>query len=247
MAQTALRNTQYVVRSIPVWAWLLGLALAVLAGAAPPLVTIALVLGVLLCVLLLRKPVWGAYALVLSVPVQDALPLPGGLTVTQILFVLVIGIWWMWGALRRDRRIVLTPISITLLLFVVGTLPSLWVAASMPESLAEISRWMVTILSYIIIVNSVQTRREMNGLIVVMLIAGMSEALLGLGQAYSGIGPESFNVGGLLTRAYGTIGAPNSFAGYINMSLPLALALSAYFWGKWVTARKSAPLLDRPS
>jgi putative inorganic carbon (hco3(-)) transporter len=247
MAQLALRRTQYSLRAIPLWAWLLGLGLAVLAGVAPPLVTLALVLGVLLCILLLRKPVWGAYALVLSVPIQDVLPLPGGVTVTQILFVLVIGIWWMWMSIRRDRRIVLTPISITLLLFVVATLLSLGVTTSLPDSLAEISRWMVTILSYIIIVNSVQTRREMNGLIVVMLIAGLSEALLGLGQAYSGIGPASFNVGGLLTRAYGTIGAPNSFAGYINMSLPLALALSAYFWGRWVSARRSAPLLDRPS
>ena len=79
-----------------------------------------------------------------------------------------------------------------------------------------------------------------------MLTAGMSEALLGLVQAYGGLGPASFNVGGLLTRAYGTIGAPNSFAGYINMSVPLALALAGYHWGKWATARRAAPYLDRP-
>jgi O-antigen ligase len=79
-----------------------------------------------------------------------------------------------------------------------------------------------------------------------MLIAGMSEAVLGLAQAYSGVGPASFNVGGLLTRAYGTIGAPNSFAGYINMSVPLAFALTAYYWSRWISARRAAHPLDRP-
>jgi O-antigen ligase len=95
-------------------------------------------------------------------------------------------------------------------------------------------------------VNVVRDRREMVGLIIVMLIAGMSEALLGLVQAYLGIGPASFNVESGLTRAYGTIGMPNSFAGYLNMSLPLALALAVYQWGKWAAERSRAHVLDRP-
>ncbi len=229
----------------PVWAWPVALGVAILAGLAPPLVTVGLIFSVLVGILLLRKPVWGAYLLVLSVPVQKAVELPVDVTVTQIVFVLVLGLWWTWLAIRDDRRIVFTPIAAALLLFLVCTLPSLWVTSSMPESLAEISRWLVTILSYVILVNSIQTRRQMNGLIVVMLVAGMSESVLGLIQAYGGLGPASFNVGGLLTRAYGTIGAPNSFAGYINMSVPLAIALAAYQWGKWASARKAAHPLDR--
>ncbi len=234
------------VRNSP-WVWVVGLALAVFAGLAPPLLTAALIVSVLLGILLLKRPVWGAYALVLSVPVQQVIELPGNITVTQVLFVLVLGLCLAWLSLREDRRLVITPIAATLFIFLVSTLPSLWGTTSMPDSLAEISRWLVTILSYIIIVNSVQTRREMNGLIAVMLVAGMSEAVLGLVQAYAGIGPESFSVEGGLTRAYGTIGAPNSFAGYINMSVPLSFALAAYLWGKWWSARKAAHLLDRPS
>jgi O-antigen ligase len=184
---------------------------------------------------------------VLSVPVQQTVRLPGGVTFTQLLFALVLGIWFAWMAIRADRRLVLTPIAVTLVFFLTSTLPSLWGTTSLPDSLAEIARWAVTILSYVIIINSVQTRRQMNGLIVVMLIAGMSESILGLVQAYTGIGPESFGTEGGILRAYGTIGAPNSFAGYINMSVPLALALSFYFWGRWYSERKAAPLLDRPS
>jgi O-antigen ligase len=208
----------------------------------PPALAAAGLAGLVVAVLILRRPVWGAYGLVLSVPVQKAVSFDVGpveVTVTQILFVLVLGVWWAWLSMREDRRLVLTPIAVALILFLVATLPSLWVTHSMPESLAEISRWSVTILAYVIMTNSVRNRREMNGLIAVMLVAGTSEALLGLVQAYTGVGPESFNVEGVLTRAYGTIGAPNSFAGYLNMSLPLAIALAVYHWGRWGAARRA--------
>jgi putative inorganic carbon (HCO3(-)) transporter len=249
MARAIIRNPQSAIRNWDVrnlpWVWVLALAVAVVAGLAPPLVTAVLIISVPAAILLLKRPVWGAYALVLSVPVQQTIELPGNITLTQVLFVLVLSLWWAWLSLRQDRRLIITPIAATLFIFLIATLPSLWGTTSLPDSLAEISRWLVTIFSYIIIVNSVQTRREMNGLIVVMLVAGLSESLLGLVQAYAGLGPESFSVDGTLTRAYGTIGAPNSFAGYINMSVPLALALAAYQWGRWWSARKAAPLLDR--
>jgi O-antigen ligase len=233
------------IRGLP-WVWAAAVGVAALAGLAPPLVPLGVIAGTAFGILLFKRPVWGAYALVLSVPVQDVVKLPGGINVTQAVFVLVLGVCWMWIALRENRRIVLTPIAATLFIFFVTTLPSLWGTTSLPESLAELSRWLVTIFSYIIIINSIQTRREMNGLVVVMLLSGMAESLLGLVQAYGGLGPSSFNVEGILTRAYGTIGAPNSFAGYLNMSVPLAMALAAYLWGKWWSARKAAPLLDRP-
>ena len=216
-------------------------------GLAPPLIGAGLIAGSVLVALILRFPVWGAYALVLSVPVQKAVTLGGGFTVTQALFALVLGVCWAWLSIREDRRLELTPIGVALIFFLVGMLPSLWHTTSLPESLAEISRWAVTILAYLIIVNSILSRREMTGLVAAMLVAGTVEALLGLMQAYSATGPASFVVEGLLTRAYGTIGAPNSFAGYINMSLPLALALTVYLWGKWFGERSAAHPLDRPA
>ena len=231
---------------IPVLAALL---VALVAGAAPPLISAAAIVGAATGFLLLRQPVWGAYLLVLSVPVQKAVSYDAGpieITVTQTLFVVVLGVWWAWLSVRQDRRLVFTPIGVALLLYFTAMLPSLWVTTSLPMSLAELSRWLVAILAYIIMVNSVQTRREMNGLIVAMLVAGTFEAVLGLVQAYTGVGPASFNVEDQLTRAYGTIGAPNSFAGYINMSLPLALALAVYLWGKWASERRAAPYFNRP-
>ncbi|HYP19702.1 MAG TPA: hypothetical protein VEY08_06465, partial [Chloroflexia bacterium] len=216
MARTLTQNSKLSTQNFPPYIlWLGAVLLAVVVGVAPPLVSGGLLAGVAVLAVILRRPVFGAYALVLSVPVQDQVTLPAGITVTQVLFVLVAGIWYAWTMIREDRRVLLTPIAVALLLFVIATMPSLSAATSIPNSLAEISRWVVTAFSYIILVNVVRNRREMVGLIIVMLIAGMSEALLGLVQAYLGIGPASFNVEGGLTRAYGTIGMPNSFAGYL--------------------------------
>jgi O-antigen ligase len=229
--------------------WLKGGLVALLVGAvigfAPAIALPGIIGGLVLITLILRRPVWGAYVLVLSVPIQKAITLPAGITVTQVLFALVLVIWWLWLGIRAEKRLFLTPIGVAFLFFLVGMLPSLWHTSSMPESLAEISRWTVTILAYIIIVNSVQTRGEMNGLVAAMLVAGSAEAALGLMQAYSLTGPASFIVDDLLTRAYGTIGAPNSFAGYINMSLPLALALAVYFWGRWFARRRQVAPEER--
>jgi putative inorganic carbon (HCO3(-)) transporter len=228
------------------WAGLLALVVALVVNLLPPPVVVGAMVGVMALGLFLRRPIMAVYALVLSVPVQDVVAVER-ITFTRVVFVMALGTWWMWLALRDDRRIQLTPIGAASLLFLTATLPSLWAAPSLSDSLTELARWMVTIVAYILIVNSVQTRSEMNVLIAVMFVGGVFEAALGLVQAYTGIGPESFNIKGTLTRAFGTIGAPNSFAGYLNMTLPLALALSVYLWGKWASERKATPYLDQPS
>src|SRR6266487_4178403 len=130
MARAIIRNPQSAIRNLP-WLWVLALAVAVVAGLAPPLVTAALIFSVLVAILLLKRPVWGAYALVLSVPVQQTVELPGNITITQVLFVLVLGLWWAWLSLRQDRRLVITPIAATLFIFLVSTLPSLWGTTSL--------------------------------------------------------------------------------------------------------------------
>jgi len=52
--------------------------------------------------------------------------------------------------------------------------------------------------------------------------------MIGVAQFLTGSGPSSFRISPTLAfvRAYGTIGQPNSFAGYMNMAWPLALALA---------------------
>ena len=127
MAQLAIQDRRpsiFSAAALPRWAWPLGIALAALAGLAPPLVSLGVLVAGLLVFILLKKPLWGAYALVLSVPVQDTVKLPGGVNVTQVMFVLVLGVWWFWMSVRADRRLHITPIGVTLVLFLTCTLPA---------------------------------------------------------------------------------------------------------------------------
>jgi O-antigen ligase len=85
-----------------------------------------------------------------------------------------------------------------------------------------------------------------SGLIISLILATTINAVVGLVQCFGGIGPESFTIGNTpLIRAYGTIGKPNSFAGYLNMGWPLALAITigAVRYGQW---RQETGGLSRP-
>jgi O-antigen ligase len=56
-------------------------------------------------------------------------------------------------------------------------------------------------------------------------------ATFGLVQVWLHLGPPSFSVGGV-TRAFGTFGQPNPFAGYLEVTVPLLVAVV----GAWLVA-----------
>jgi O-antigen ligase len=72
-----------------------------------------------------------------------------------------------------------------------------------------------------------RTRRQTLGALAALLVAGAAEGAIGLVQYLTGIGPASFAVSGQFSRAFGTFGRPNSYAGYLEMIFPLGLALCA--------------------
>ncbi len=195
-----------------------------------------LVLGLLGAVLLIARPRLAFYLLVLSVPIQDAITVPLGVidtTVTQITFVGVITAWVLWRLANNRAVTVVTPLTFGYLVFLWCISASLLTTHSLPDSLAEISRWTVTFLVYLLATNLIKTRREMGILIGCLLAGGVFEASLGTLQAFSASGPLGFLTSTGLVRAYGTIGAPNSYAGYIDHSLPLATTLAIYWLAVW--------------
>jgi O-antigen ligase len=88
----------------------------------------------------------------------------------------------------------------------------------------------LVLLAYLLALNTVgrraHPRLRAGGLVACLLLAPAANALFGLGQSITGAGPESFAIVGDFVRAYGTIGQPNSFAGYMNMGWPLGIAMA---------------------
>jgi O-antigen ligase len=202
----------------------------VLALVCTPLPTLLLALGALLTIVLpLIHPVFGLYLVVLSIPVQEVVHAPGGLSFTQAATLLALGGWLLRVLAHPERPITkhwLLPLWLTMLAALL--LSTSFTPYSRNEALKESLRWIVAFVVWLITINTVRRPWQIAGLVACLLLAPASNALLGLIQFATGDGPPSFRISAdsPFVRAYGTIGAPNSFAGYLNMAWPLALALT---------------------
>ena len=104
-----------------------------------------------------------------------------------------------------------------MLLSVIGTV-------SLTASIKELSKWIEFLIVLLIGTQYLRTRRQIWTLIIIACLAGISQGLYGYMQEFLNLGPQSFiRDAGL--RVYGTFGQPNPYAGYINMTLTIAIAL----------------------
>ncbi|MFQ3632848.1 O-antigen ligase family protein [Roseiflexus sp.] len=209
--------------------WMVAVALGALL-ALIPLETLALLAGAALAlVLALAHPVLAVGMAVLSVPVQELVVLPGGLSVTQAAVLLTLGVWVLHTLARAEQRM----LPADLLLLWGGLLFALLLSASITpysrtEALRETSRWVVAAVVWMVAASTITRRWHVIYLLACLLLAPAVCAGIGIVQFAVGDGPPSFRIAPDLpyVRAYGTIGQPNSFAGYLNMAWPLAFALA---------------------
>ena len=171
-----------------------------------------------------------AYA-VAAVPMQDYLML-GGVSHSQLATLgLVVGLLIHWRVhaqrpWRPDETAWMRVAVLTAL-----TLSAAFTLYDWRESVAEIRRWGVALLVGYLMYAVPQRWREVRWLFVVLLIAPVGAALFALYQSVMGIGPAAFGIPGTpFTRSFGTIGQPNSFAGYLNGAWPLVLAVTIWAW-----------------
>lgn len=195
-----------------------------------PLPTIgALLAGGLVVALVLIDPAFGLYVTVLSAPVQKLTLLPGGVSYTQAAVALTAFSWGLRVLAHPERPIVkgrLLPLWVAFLCALL--LSASFTPYARGAALKETLRWAEAFFIWLLVINMPRSRRHVAGLIACLLLAPAAEAAFGLIQSLSGVGPASFGIPGTpYARAYGTLGTPNAFAGYLNMAWPLALALAA--------------------
>jgi O-antigen ligase len=215
------------------------LVAVVLALALLRLPTLALTLFyVLLILLALIDPIFGLYWAILSVPVQELVHLPGGVSYTQGAMLLALGAWALHALAHPEQRIFnhrhggddrLAPQVWLWGAFLWALLLALAFSPySRAESIKELLRWSEAFLIWLMALALVRRPWQIAGLIACLLLAPAAEAMVGVTQFITGNGPPSFRISPTLpfVRAYGTIGQPNSFAGYMNMAWPLDIALA---------------------
>lgn len=98
-------------------------------------------------------------------------------------------------------------------------------AHSVNASIKDLIKWIEFATVLLLGAKYLRTRKQLWTLVVIMCLAGISQAFYGYAQNFLNLGPQSFiRDGGL--RVYGTFNQPNPYAGYINMSLPIVLSLT---------------------
>ncbi len=197
--------------------------------ALPPSLGAALVLGIIGAIVVLARPRWGFYLLLLSIPVQD-IGAQGEATLTNALFGLTLLAWLLHRAVFGGERLPHAAVGPVFAIFVCGLALSLTVAQDIAPGIGALFQWVKALTVYFLALDFLRTRRQVVGALIALLVAGSGEALIGLTQFGSGAGPASFAIGDDNSRAYGTFGRPNSYAGYLEMILPIALIFGWWVW-----------------
>ncbi len=222
-------------------------------GAVALLVLVPFPGSILLCaagaigIIAALSPAWAITLLAASLALNDVLAWNlGGGTIT-IPNALVIGVVVGWSlrvfTLREPLR--QSPIAWPLAACVLAALFSIVQATNLAAWSDEVYIWANGLAIFVVASQAIRTPDH--AWRIVAVLAGSTIALTGyaLWQVAADMGPSSYEVGGVL-RAYATFGGPNSFAKYLEMTVPLLSAIS----GAWLVAvtpwlRDRVPLIAR--
>ncbi len=214
-------------------------------------------LSVLGCVLFAGLSILGGAALIEPVAGIGALLFLGPLwaylraempqvpaQLAQLFFALTLAVWLARGLARRHLCLppsfLLTPFA----LFLGAVLISLWDAVELSVyGVPELIKW-IQVLALCLIVSDylAQDNRRAGWIIWILLLTGLFQALTGIYQFWlRGEGPYHFAIlGGRFYRAYGTFEQPNPYAGYIGITLALAVGIATGALTERLRLRKGA-------
>ena len=205
-------------------------ALAVALAVLPLPLAGAMIAALPFVVLVLRDPAWGLYGAILSVPVQELIGLPGGLTVTQLVVALTAGAWLLRVLAYPDRALHLHFQWPWLLFLAWQLLAVVATPYSLGLGLQQWARWIAAWLAFVLTLGTISDRRHAALLLGTLLVAPGLAAVHGIYQFVTASGPPSYLIlGGRFARAAATFVKPNPFAGYLNMAWPIAVVLAGFF------------------
>jgi len=186
-------------------------------------------------VLLLSQPLLSIYLLIPIIPLSGLLAVPfGGLRVGLMEIVLVGSIILILLKHLVNRQplpnfnivTAQAPFLGPFLIFFIGISLSWLNTFSIRATIIETIKWIEMVLLYLLIVLYLPSK-QVRIAVTIILITGVTQALLGLYQFVFKVGPDGFLLfDGLFMRAYGTFGQPNPYAGYLGLTLPLAVTLT---------------------
>lgn len=191
--------------------------------------------GITAAILLLRWPwlIW--LVLALALPVTSGLKF-GPASATDLILIVAITLWFANGVRCRTLRLHGSILTSLLLCYVGALYLSLLGAINLGEATVEMVKWLEVII-VLLLVRAMLTPTQAPWLIVALLMAGASQAILGIYQFIFQIGPTWFIILGRFMRASGSFQQPNPYAGYLGLCLPVAVSLMLWAWTTLLTGQ----------
>lgn|GEM_PF-218973 len=221
--------------------WVAGVLVAGAALAATACVTPTALLGALLILAPLRT-LYATEAPRLAYP---NIPLDIG----QWLLIILIGVWGMQCLLRlrhqslapmtrpQLRRLIVT--LMPLIAFIAAAGLSAFNAYSLSAWLSETLKFVQMLIIAVIVIDLARTTPR-DTFVVLLMLAGLVNAIIGIYQYYGGSGALHLLINERYFRAFGTFGQPNPFGGFMGLTLPLALAaMLTALWSLFQQAKRS--------
>jgi putative inorganic carbon (hco3(-)) transporter len=210
-------------------------ALVALGGlvAVAPMMPLLLTVGVGAALLfLVRWPwlIWPAIGVVL--PVASGLRM-GLLSLTDLLLAVAIVLWFADGVRRRQLRLEPSPVVGWVAAYVGILILAALAAVDLREAAVEVVKW-VQVALLLVLVQGMMPSNRGQWLVAALLLGAMVQALIGLYQFVNRIGPEWFVILDRFMRASGTFSQPNPYAGYLGLTLPVAVSLTLWGWRRWL-------------
>src|SRR5579885_3577573 len=214
----------------------IGAALALALLLVPPLPwNIRLPFYLILLVWTILRPRVALYVMAFAVPwgSLDYIAVSGLRQNSADLLVAFLAIGWllswglpayMGGGRDRERGRIPAYLVVAMLLLVGVMFLSMTDAINKKDRLKEIAKWLEFLVLVLLGAQYLRTRRQIWLLVSLIIAAAVTQAFFGYAQAVFNLGPASF-VRSYNLRVYGTFDQPNPYAGYLNMSLAITLAL----------------------
>ena len=215
-------------------AWLAGGLLTLLLGLAAvmisPIILVALSPFVVFILGLMRWPWLGVVLLVASVPAQQLGSVGGGaFTLTRASLVAAVAGLLFWWTVDR-RPVVGSRLALPMVAFIGWMFVTSHSARDLGAASSDLFRWIIALFAFLTAIQILigTSERITTAVVLTIGLAGAIEAGFGIVLGLLGLGPESFLIEDAFSRAYGTFGRPNTFAGYLEMAVFPVLWLGIY-------------------
>jgi O-antigen ligase len=226
-----------------IWVISIGLVIGLVAAQLPLQLALILLGGTGILILIVIQPLVGLTLTLIagSLGAQENLIFGNAwLESGQIFFLITVIAWLGRAMIHRTILIRRTSLNMPLLAFITVASLSLLTTQSMSLGVKELGKWLEMGLAMLLVVDLTTTAYKnqeihSNGLVrsikqisyrwivAMLLVAGLTQAFIGIWQFLRGDGPDHFAIFGNFFRAYGTFMQPNPYGGFMAINASLAI------------------------